>query len=189
MDMIEIHPLSAARLNDWLNYFDHVAFADNPDWQDCYCHFLHADTDAKPWAQWTGEENRRAVIPLIEQHEMNGMLAYSDGQVIGWVHAGPSRCVAAMQDKAGADEDGVGTIGCFVVAKPWRGQGVARRLLQSACAQLKSRGMHTVQAYPRRETKSEADAHFGPLQLYIDEGFSIWHDAPGERLLTVRKAL
>jgi GNAT superfamily N-acetyltransferase len=189
MASIEIHPLSKQRLNDWLHYFDHVAFADNPDWQSCYCHFLHADTSVKPWSEWTGEENRHAVIPLIEQRGMNGLLACADGEVVGWVNAGPSRCISAVDERPGANDDGVGTIGCFVIAKPWRGQGIARQLLQAACERMKSEGMHAVQAYPKRETKSDADAHFGPLSLYLDEGFSIWQDVPGDRLLTVRKTL
>lgn len=189
MQAIDIHALTKERLPDWLNFFDHVAFADNPDWQDCYCHFLHVDKAVKPWEQWTGEENRRAVIPLIEQRQMNGMLAYADGAVIGWCHAGPSRCLTAMKDKVGGTDDSVGSIGCFVVAKAWRHQGVARQLLRAACEQMRSEGMHAAQAYPRRETNSEADAHYGPLSLYLDEGFSIWRDQPDDRLLTVRKTL
>ncbi len=27
--------------NDFLLFFDHVAFADNPDWSDCHCSAYH----------------------------------------------------------------------------------------------------------------------------------------------------
>ena len=184
-----IHPLSADRLPEWLRFFDHDAFADNPRWQSCYCHFLHADPAEKPWEQRTGEENRRAVIPLIERRELHGFLAYAGDKVIGWCHAAPSAHIPALHDEPGAMDGDVGSVVCFVVAKPWRRRGVAHALLDAACADLKAQGMGIVQAYPQREPKSEGAMHMGPLQLYLDRGFQVWRDVPGDSSVTVRKAL
>ena len=37
-------------------------------WASCYCHFLWAPADLKPWNQWTGTENRAAVTELFRPY-------------------------------------------------------------------------------------------------------------------------
>ena len=41
---IEIHPVTAERIDDWVYFFDHDGFADNPAWAACYCHEPHVVT-------------------------------------------------------------------------------------------------------------------------------------------------
>ena len=38
---IAIQPLTKDLLPDWLDFFDNIAFADNPEWADCYCYICH----------------------------------------------------------------------------------------------------------------------------------------------------
>jgi hypothetical protein len=38
---LEIIPLSPNLLDDYLNYFDNVAFTDHKDWSNCYCIHFH----------------------------------------------------------------------------------------------------------------------------------------------------
>jgi GNAT superfamily N-acetyltransferase len=186
---ISVHALTPERQQDWLRFFDHDAFADHPDWAFCYCYCLHADTRIKKWTEHTAEENRRAVIPLIEQRRLQGLLAYAQGQVIGWCQAAAGKNIPALHDEPGATDEGVGNIVCFVVAAPWRRKGVARLLLQAACELLKSQGMSHVQAYPVREAASAGAMHYGPLKLYMDAGFEVWRDVPDDPNLTVRMKL
>jgi hypothetical protein len=34
---ITVYPVTEDRVDDWLRFFDHDAFAGNPDWAACYC--------------------------------------------------------------------------------------------------------------------------------------------------------
>src|SRR5262249_5430708 len=34
---VAVHPVTEDRVDDWLRFFDHDAFAGNPDWAACYC--------------------------------------------------------------------------------------------------------------------------------------------------------
>jgi GNAT superfamily N-acetyltransferase len=186
---IRIHPLTPDRLKDWLRFFDHDAFADHPEWAFCYCHFLHADTRVKRWSDYTADENRRAVIPLIEQRQLHGHLAYAQDRVVGWCHAAAGAAIPALHDQPGATDDGVGNIVCFVVAAAWRRQGVARQLLRAACDGLKLQGLSVAQAYPARAAVDAGAMHFGPLQMYLESGFEVWRDEPDDASVTVRKKL
>ena len=50
---ITIHPVTRDRIDDWLNLFDHDAFAGNPDWASCYCLEPHVPaTPEQPERVW-----------------------------------------------------------------------------------------------------------------------------------------
>ena len=132
---VDIQPLSSASIPDYLDYFDNRAFEDNPEWQYCYCHARYAD----PRKSYTEEENRSAVIQLIQQGVFHGYLAYQDNKPIGWCNAAPRVMIPSLQNIPGDNIDQVGSVVCFVIAKPFRHQGVASQLLAAACADLKSR--------------------------------------------------
>lgn len=188
-DSITVTPLTAAKLSDWLRFFDHDAFADHPEWAFCYCRSMHADTTVKPWKDHTAAENRRAVIPLIQHGGLQGLLAYAGENVVGWCHAAPTRLIPALDDEPGATDEGVGNIVCFVVASEWRRRGVARLLLDAACDSLRQQGLTMVQAYPARKADTPGDMHYGPLKLYLGAGFTVWRDVPDDPNVTVRMSL
>lgn len=81
----------------------------------------------------------------------------------------------------------MGSIACFVIAAPYRGHGLARRLLDAACERLAARGLEWVEAYPSKAGKSPQGNYRGPLQMYLDAGFEPWRES--ERYTTVRKRL
>ena len=66
---IVVKELSPSLRDDFLLFFDHVAFADNPDWSDCYCSAYHFANKGKA-------ESRREASSLIEEGRMHGFLAY-----------------------------------------------------------------------------------------------------------------
>ena len=188
-DKLTIKPLTAASLSDWLQFFDHDAFTDHPEWAFCYCRSLHADTSTRKWEEHTADENRRAVIPLIQQGGLQGLLAYGDGKVVGWCHAAPTALIPALHDEPGACDEGVGNVVCFVVSPTWRRRGVARLLLDGACNTLRQQGLKVAQAYPSRQADTPGALHFGPLRMYLEAGFTVWRDVPEDPSVTVRKAL
>jgi ribosomal protein S18 acetylase RimI-like enzyme len=171
---ISVHPLDPSRLEHYLAFFDRDAFADNPEWASCYCMFYHIpDPD---WDARTGAQNRETSAALIRSGSLRGFLAYDGRRPIGWCNAnGKERFqrLAAESSLWGAASPGepVLAVVCFVVAAAYRGQGIARRLLQEACSAAAREGYHGVEAYPRKETRSTAQAYHGPLALYQSEGF------------------
>jgi GNAT superfamily N-acetyltransferase len=171
---VKVLPLGPGRLTDWLAFFDKVAFADNPDWSGCYCHFFHADHDEKPWDERTPEENRAASIDLIGKGRLRGYLAYLDGRPLGWCQAGPRAGIPniANDDELVVEEaDNVGSIVCFVVAESYRGKGVASALLEAACEGFSAAGLRWAEAYPNRVARTAAANYHGPMGLYAKSGF------------------
>ena len=185
---VTIAALTPQRIADYLDFFDHRAFADNPKWSTCYCHFPHADHAAAAWNTRSGAENRAASCRLISAGTMTGWLAYANGAAIGWCNAGARRHIEGLFDEPEPLADRIGAISCFVIAPMFRGQGVARRLLAAACSGLAERGFEWAEAYPRVGTDSVTENHYGPLSMYIAAGFeTIAPERDGG--VTVRKRL
>ena len=182
-----IRELSPSLLEDYLSFFDHDAFADNPRWASCYCYFHHAPHDLKDWKERTADENRAAVSQLIRDQQMHGYLAYLDGRPVAWCNAGPRAQMTTLQDMEDAQADRIGSIICFVVAQPQRGRGVARRLLEAACEGFQRRGFKIAEAYPRKDAQDEAGNHYGSLSMYLAAGFEPFGET-GDNMI-VRKSL
>ena len=182
---ITIAEMSPARQADYLAFFDLDAFADNQRWASCYCYFHFAPHDRQDWRDRTAEQNRSAIIDLIQRGDLRGYLAYADGKPVGWCNA-DLRTKYSTQEAA-LQPQPVGAIVCFVVAKAYRGRGVASRLLGAACAGLAGQGMEVVEAQARKDTEDEAANHHGPLAMYLDSGFvPVGENGP---LVTVRKSV
>jgi GNAT superfamily N-acetyltransferase len=174
-----IEALTPERAKDMLTFFDRDAFVDNPIWADCYCLYPQFEGDQAAWRVRTGDENRAAKAELIERGQSRGLLAYAGDRVVAWCHAAPRRMVPMFdrQDRFATDDaDVVGSIVCFVVAAPYRGQGIARQLLDAACDALRGEGMSIAEAYPLKDPESAARAHLGSVSMYRDAGFTEHRD-------------
>jgi GNAT superfamily N-acetyltransferase len=170
---LAIHPLSPERLPDFFAFFEGEAFADNPDWADCYCQCYLEDHRVVRWADRTAAQNGELARKRMQDGTMRGLLAYRDGKVVGWCNAAPRALMHWLDAQPRPDAADTGAITCFVVAPGARGQGVATALLDAACAQLRGEGIRRIEAFPRTETTSNAANHYGPLAMYLDAGFAI----------------
>ena len=75
-----------------------------------------------------------------------------------------------------------------MIAPAFRGHGLARALLNTACDGLRERAFEWAEAYPRSDAANAAQHHHGPLAMYTAAGFEVVKD-DGEGGLTVRKHL
>jgi len=195
---IAIQPLTPARADDYLRFFDHErgpAFADNPEWAKCYCHYYEVPL-AIDWPSLPGEANRAAMRARIEVGEMEGYLAYDGDDVVGWMNAQPRHklphCFARMRIAA-PEVDVPGheavVIVCFVIAPARRRTGVARTLLTQGIAALGARGIRVVDAFPFKsgDSVASADHYHGSLSMFVDAGFAVLRD--DKDLTVVRKLL
>ena len=201
--MIEIvpvvtRPLRPEDAGDFVRFFDHergVAFADNPAWAKCYCHYYQVPKTT-PWASLAASSNRRAMGARIDVGEMEGMLAYEGADVVGWVNAQARHklphCFARMgvaPTPLPCKPYEAAAIVCFVIAPTRRRRGIARALLRAALESFAARGFKLVDAFPFKSGDSllAADHFHGPLSLYLDAGFSVLGE--NKRLTIVRKLL
>lgn len=185
---LTIRRLSPGLRDDFLGFFEGPAFADNPKWNSCFCQFLHVDHSIVTWSERTAEENRASACERIDCGRMQGLLAYRDGLVVGWCNAAPRLLLDAYADEPIPEAGHVGQIACFVVAREQRRSGVARELLEQACAMLRDQGLRVAEANPSRDAATDAANHYGPLALYLSAGFRVVRERD-DGLVVVRRPL
>lgn len=170
---ITISPVTADCIDDWLQFFDHDGFADNPGWASCYClqpHFPTADENLDP--PW--RESRSIMVERLSKGKTYGYLAYVDGRPVGWVNASLRSEYKLLQlaDPIGPESASIIGVSCFVIAPPYRRHGVASALLDRVIADAASRGALWIEGYPRNKPESKDEAHFrGPRSMYTKRGF------------------
>jgi len=184
----DIHPLTPERIEDYLQFFDTKAFADNPDWSRCYCYFPYCDRSTREWETRTGDDNRASMSEFIRAGRANGYLAYEGDEAVGWCNAAAYGSFRILDDYPEFNDPHAGAIVCFVVCPTHRGQGIATALLNAACTGLKARGMDSVYARPFKGAKNSAENYTGPLSMYLAAGFeAVKEDSKGN--VIVRKRL
>jgi GNAT superfamily N-acetyltransferase len=198
MNDLTVKPLTPALGADFLRFFDHergAAFADNPEWAKCYCHFYHVP-QAIDWPALTASQNRTAMQARIEVGVMEGFLAFDGAEVVGWLNAQARDALQHCFDRMRIQPTPLpceafeaAVIVCFVVAPQRRRQGVARALLAAALASFTARGIKLVDAFPFKSGASElaADHYHGSLSLFLAQGFTVLRE--DETMTAVRKIL
>lgn len=186
-----IRPVTAETTDEFVSFFQGEGFMDNPLWATCYCLFPNFTGTNEEWGQRSGDANLADKIALFKSGDAHGLLAFGDdGQPVAWCAAGPKAEMGNLP-RILKDPDtptsGVGSIFCFVVAAPYRRQGIASRLLTAACDYLKTFDLEWAEAYPAAVTSSDAHAFHGPLEMYEEAGFERFAQS-GDRVI-VRKAL
>ncbi|MFX0136321.1 MAG: GNAT family N-acetyltransferase [Candidatus Hodarchaeota archaeon] len=178
MDIV-IKSLSPDLIDDFLYYFDNIAFSDNPDWSVCYCHFYNFAGTNKQFSKRKKEENRNASKNLILAGKMNGLIAYLDNKPVGWCNVNSKENFARIpykEENSDSDQK-IASIICFIISPAHRKQGIARQLLRYACSSSKDKGYDLIEVYPRKgEVLSDAHSYRGPFLLYKSEGFSIYKE-------------
>ena len=187
---IEIKDLTPERIADYQGYFDHDAFRDYPAWQGCYCMEMHFAGSEADYMARTAADNRRDMTGLIGRGHVTALLAYVDGNPVGWCNYGETTRLAGLSRKFKldpSDHEGVGSIACFVIAAPYRGHGVASRLLDESIDRLRARGLKAVEAYPSRSADTARANYHGPLEMFTRAGFQPYREL--ERFVVLRKEL
>ena len=172
---VEVHPVTAERVDDWLDLFDHDVFAGKPEWSACYCtepHFLEPGDATGQSNRGTWREKRERMIELFRSGGVFGYLAYVDGRPAGWLNASTRGDYRMFRR---GDDDDACTIGlaCFAIAPPYRFHGVSKALLDRAIADAPERGAAWLEAYPFHTRDDESAPDFrGPRSMYDERGFT-----------------
>lgn len=170
---VTVHPMTADRVDDWLRFFDHDAFADNPDWASCYCLEPHVPaTPELPERAWRA--TRATMAERLRGGTTFGYLAYIDDRPAGWVNASlrADYGLYRLVDPTGPEPSSVIGVSCFVIAPPYRRHGVAASLLDRVIADAPARGASWIEGYPRNTPEANDANHFrGPRSMYNARGF------------------
>jgi GNAT superfamily N-acetyltransferase len=103
------------------------------------------------WQKNKGAGNRRRMKRLISSGEAPGILAYHDGEPVGWCSVAPREKFTALARSRvlkPVDEKPVWSVSCFFVRKDLRGRGVSVRLLEAAARFAADNGAKIVEGYP-----------------------------------------
>jgi len=159
------HPLTAPRFAELERLFgSHGAQG------GCWCMWWRQT--ARQFEANKGEGNRLAFKALVDAGEEPGLLAYLDGEPIGWCAVAPraayprlgrSRLLKPIDDRA------VWSVTCFYVARRHRRCGVTVALLRAAVDFVRSRGGWVLEGYPivpAKDRTPDAFAYTGLLSAF-----------------------
>ena len=187
---VDVRDVTPDRVAEYHSFFDDYAFRDYPAWQSCYCMETHRTQRDEEWAGRTAADNRRDMTAMINRGEVTALLAFVGGKPVGWCNYGETTRLAGLMHRFGlqaAEHEGVGSVACFVIGAPYRGHGVASRLLEAAVDRLRKRGLRAVEGYPAGKEDSPQGNYRGPLSMFLRAGFAPYRET--EHHTIVRKTL
>ena len=173
---VEILPLTRERVPDLAALFNRGG---DPKW--CWCSFFRVrSTDFRTA---TPASNRRVLEKAVETTadlgRNPGLVAYRDGEAVGWVSVGPRDDYARLQHSkvlGPIDDRPVWSIVCFVVARTARGEGIATALLDAAVDYAREHGATLLEAYPIETDGGRvpaAHAYKGTVGMFERAGFEV----------------
>ncbi len=169
---IEVHPATHARFDDVAT----VLGPRKPQSSVCWC--LSYRIPSKDNRALTGTDRRDLVEQLTRGRTPPGVLAYLDGDVVGWAGVAPRADLHAFARSRlipHVDDLPVWTIWCFRVRGGLRGRGIAAGLLDGAVAFARDRGAPAVEGYPVDNGGEKVDltmAYVGTRGMFEKAGFS-----------------
>ncbi len=184
---LEIHPLTRERLPDLAALFGQGG---DPKW--CWCASFRVR--GMTFRNASAQENRAVLERAVEELEGRapGLIAYREGEAIGWVSLGPREDYERLQHSkvlAPIDDRPVWSIVCFVVGRRARGTGVASALLEAAVAYARVHGATLLEAYPVETGGGRipsGNAYMGTLGMFERAEFSVVERRQWNRATAVR---
>jgi GNAT superfamily N-acetyltransferase len=167
---LSFHPLTAER---WVDL--EALFGPRGACAGCWCMWWRRTRTE--WDRQRGDGNREAFRTLVASGIVPGILAYADGQPIGWCAIQPREAYPALERSRvlkPVDDQPVWSVTCFFVAKSHRRQGLTVRLLAEAVAYARERGAVLVEGYPvapRKDRMPDVYAFTGTVSAFRRAGF------------------
>lgn len=170
---LDLRLATPERLGDLLALFGPAGAYSN-----CWCTWWILSSGAFDTA--TPDDRRGILVGLVEAGAEPGVLAYRDGEPVGWCALGPrSRYARMMSSRSRAfrpsdDDPDQWVINCFFIRRDERRTGVATALLTYAVDLAFRRGASRVEAYPvdtAERTPGPSDLYTGTLSMFLAAGF------------------
>lgn len=174
---LDIWPLTPERLPDLATLFEQGG---DPRW--CWCAYFRIrgfdfSSGGKARHRSALEE---AAAKNVAEGRAPGLVAYRDGEAVGWVSVGPREDyerLAHSKILAPIDDKPVWSIVCFVVGRRARGQGIANALLKAAITYARDHGATMLEAYPVEVPKGtrigSGEVFKGTVAMFEGAGFKV----------------
>ena len=141
----------------------------------CWC--MYWKLPRREYEVLRGEGTHQALKALVDGGEVPGLLAYMNGEPLGWCALGPREKyppLARSRILKPVDEEAVWSVVCFFVARKHRRQGVMAALLDAAVNYARQKGAKIVEGYPvvpRKGSMPDIYAYTGTLSAFLKGGF------------------
>ena len=155
-------PVTATTVGDFEKLFGAKG---GPNW--CWCMAFRATPEEIRNSK--SPERRKQILGRVAKKVPIGILAYEDGEPVGWVSMAPK---ATFQKLGGVEEmDKVWSITCLFIPRTRRGQGMAHRLIEGGIAYARRRKARLLEAYPV-DLDSPSYRHMGFVPAFEKAGFT-----------------
>ena len=137
-----------------------------------YWRLTRAEFDRK-----RGQGTKRALKKIVNAGQAPGILAYAEGEPIGWCSVAPREAFPVLERSRilkRVDDQPVWSVVCFFVARPFRRKGVTVKLLAAAVEYAQQHGAKIVEGYPvepKKEAVADASAYTGLVSAFRQAGF------------------
>lgn len=149
-------------------------FGSNGACGGCWC--MNWLIGKKEFTEGKGATNRNRMRRLVRSGKEPGLLAYYNGEPVGWVAAAPredydylsrSRVLKPVDDKP------VWSVSCLFIRKDCREQGLSVQLLKAVKKFVKERGGKIVEGYPYEPSQKLPGAFVwtGLSSAYLKAGY------------------
>lgn len=163
---VEFHPVTPERQPDLARFS-----AENGKFRYCSC--MRWRMTSSQFQRSTKDERVVALASLVEQQEPVGVLAYVDGEPVGWCSLAPRPQYAGLERYKALsrlDDEPVWSVVCFYINSRFRRLGLTLGLLQAAVAYAVSQGAHIVEGYPV-QPDARLYTYMGSLETFRKAGF------------------
>ncbi|MGW8483432.1 GNAT family N-acetyltransferase [Microbacterium sp. NPDC055903] len=123
-----------------------------------------------------GADRAARVRELCDHDPPPGVIAYLDGEPVGWAALHPRRDTSFARNRLipHVDDLDVWSLWCFRVRPGYRKRGVSHALIQGAVASARERGAPAVEGYPVDNVGAKVNltmAYVGTRALFEAAGF------------------
>ena len=142
----------------------------------CMAYRLSGSRETFPPGMTRAQANRASLKALVDAGSPPGLIGYRGKVPVGWVSIGPREGYARLKRSPvmkPVDDQPVWSVICFVVPSQYRGQGIARALLDGAIAYARKQGATLVEVYPvdKPGRSNDDQMWFGAKSMYDSAGF------------------
>jgi GNAT superfamily N-acetyltransferase len=169
--VIRFHPVTPERWEDLERLFGPRGACSG-----CWCMWYRIKRSE--WNKNSNEGNRKALKGIVDSGRVPGLLAYVDGEPVGWVSVAPREEFSSLERShvlKRIDDRPVWSIVCFFVSRAHRRQGLSRALVRAAVDYAADQGATLVEGYPVERAPgskfSAAEAFRGSAAAFERGGF------------------
>jgi GNAT superfamily N-acetyltransferase len=147
----------------------------NPASNVCFC--LSYRIGSKENVALRGPARADRVRELCHLDPPPGVIAYLDGEAVGWAALHPRRDTSFARNRLipHVDDLDVWSLWCFRVRPGYRTQGISHALIEGAVAYARERGAPAIEGYPVDNAGEKVNltmAYVGTRGLFESAGFS-----------------